>query len=186
MQPTLLTNAARAVCTWLSVRQVGRGSFDFVSHIQTERGLHLFFRRQRSIPLSPEAYLTQVRHRRHICTAAEWTEIRGGEVGGWGWGILSRSDMEMWEDVLKQKNRWNRAVTDRGCWEDGDCRGRKWDIGRKRESEKETVLVLDNKMYFISWSTQVYIDASHNQQSPVISSNSLNEKVFSCINNLDI
>lgn len=86
MQPTLLTNAARAVCTWLSVRQVGRGSFDFVSHIQTERGLHLFFRRQRSIPLSPEAYLTQVRHRRHICTAAEWTEIRGGEVGGWGWG----------------------------------------------------------------------------------------------------
>lgn len=62
-------NKHRPSCLHVAICEAGvQGSFDIVSHIQTERGLHLFFRRQRSVPLGPGAYLTQVRQRRHICT----------------------------------------------------------------------------------------------------------------------
>lgn len=59
----------RSSCLHVAICEAGvQGSFDFVSHIQTERGLHLFSQRQRHVPLGPGAYLTQVPQRQHICT----------------------------------------------------------------------------------------------------------------------
>lgn len=59
----------RSSCLHVAICEAGvQRSFDFVSHIQTERGLHLFSQRQRRVPLGPGAYLTQVRQQQHICT----------------------------------------------------------------------------------------------------------------------
>lgn len=101
-----------------------RESFDFVSHIQTQRGLHLSFQCQGSVPPSPQAYLTQVQHDRHICTQQN-EQIRGAE-------LIRYENAEL----KPYTARWSRPVTDRAVGR----RTLKWEQQIKRQ-ERRTVYI---------------------------------------------
>lgn len=93
-----------------------RDSFDFVSHIQTQRGLHLFFRRQRSIQLGPGGLIL------HRFDTAD-TSARG-KMERDKWGRTRRAD-QIWKWWGCAEAKW---------WRD---EAGLWLAGRRKEGEEK-------------------------------------------------